>query len=229
LTTFSNLDWKRVKELIDLESVRKKVADASLVALVDWCNLPHATSIWKGILGDLITACPQKEWTFFFDLADPSKKGKKEIEQVLSLLREFMPYGEVILGLNENETQVLARLLGHSKRDDTLERLGKCLFEHLKIDRLVVHPVERALVFEEKGIYSVVGRLVEKPLVTTGAGDNFNAGFVLGLLHRFPIEECLVLATAASGFYVEHGRSASQQDLCGYLAKWQKELNEVNP
>jgi len=222
--TFSELDWETVKKRVDFKDLKRKTDQVALVALVDWCNLPQGNDVWKGILTDLISARKDTSLQFFFDLADPSKKEVGELQKALEIIGEFRPHGGVTLGLNENEAHILLDILGKANAQEPLEQSGRYIFGMLNVDRLVIHPVDRALVFEADASYQVMGRLVEKPLVTTGGGDNFNAGFMFGLLHGFPITGCMVLGIATSGSYVENGSSPSQGDLANYLIQWKNEL-----
>jgi hypothetical protein len=104
LSVFDNYDWQYIKKKIDIEKLRKAVVESSLLAFVDWINLPHASDIWEGILADIVKPSGKKDFLFLFDLCDPSKKTTEEIDEVLDLISCFSFYGKVTLGLNENET-----------------------------------------------------------------------------------------------------------------------------
>ena len=72
-----------------------------------------------------------------------------------------------------------------------------------------------------QGIVSLVdGPFVEKPLITTGAGDHFNSGFCLGKLLGFDPAASVLIGTATSGFYVRSGQSPSIDDLVQMLRDW---------
>jgi len=47
---------------------------------------------------------------------------------------------------------------------------------------VVVHPRAYAVAASADGVVMVTGPFVGKPLISTGAGDHFNAGFCLGKL-----------------------------------------------
>ena len=64
------------------------------------------------------------------------------------------------------------------------------------------------------------GPYCANPKLTTGAGDNFNAGFTLGMMMGFDLEEALTMGTANSGFYVRNARSANYQELCEFVKEW---------
>ena len=64
------------------------------------------------------------------------------------------------------------------------------------------------------------GPYTEKPLITTGAGDHFNAGFTTGQLLGLDPEGCLALGVSTSGHYVRTGESPSLAALETFLANW---------
>jgi len=59
----------------------------------------------------------------------------------------------------------------------------------------------------------VPGRLEERPKLSTGGGDNFNAGLTWGLLQGFSLPEAAAFANAASGFFVAGGISPDLKNL----------------
>lgn len=225
LSAFQHLDWAFLRNKIALYELIAQTGSCSLIALVDWCNLPHATDIWRGffqhVVKDHIRSRPQ----FFFDLTDPTKKPVTQISEVISLINQFAHYGEVTLGLNENESIKLAGSIGWQVGDMLdMKAVGTFLFDHLSIHRIIIHPVDCCFVFTSEQQHHLQGRLVRQPAVATGGGDNFNAGFYFGMLNGFSQEESLILAMATSGAYVQQGTSPSQHQLRLYLQQWYNEL-----
>lgn len=224
LSTFSNLNWEKVVDIAGYDTLISEYEKVDLVALVDWCNLPNATSIWAGFLEDIVHKSSRKDHRFFFDLADPSKKSLQEIKDVLAVIKSYCAHGEVTLGLNENETHLLYQLLAEEDSVLELEDRGAFIMKYLHIDRLIVHPIDACIVYENGNLYQLKGRLIEHPKVSTGGGDNFNAGFFFGLLNNFLVEESMILAMATSGAYVQNGNSPDQNSLVKYLSDWESEI-----
>ena len=54
-------------------------------------------------------------------------------------------------------------------------------------------------------------------LISTGAGDHFNAGFCLGKLIGADNEIALQLGVATSGYYVRTAKSPAPGDLVSFL------------
>ena len=59
---------------------------------------------------------------------------------------------------------------------------------------------------------------IESPVLTTGAGDNFNAGVIAGLLAGLPLEAGLRMGTMTASFYVATGRSPTLPELWQFTA-----------
>ncbi|MEM9327349.1 MAG: carbohydrate kinase family protein [Bacteroidota bacterium] len=220
LSSFARMDWHLVKDQVGLDQLRRLTEDCDVLALVGWCNPPHATAIWRGMLEEVI-AFMDKKPKVFFDLADPSKKSDEQIIEVVNLMNEYAQTTEVILGLNENETiklyHAFERVDGKRAGLQDLPEICQYVFEQMEIKTLVVHPLDRCLVTDIGGTRRLSGKLVDKPKVSTGGGDNFNAGFCYGLLAGLPVEECMALAMATSGAYVQNGNSPGISELKEFL------------
>lgn len=227
LSTFSKLDWQSVRTKTDLHELARAAQRTQLIALVDWCNLPHASDIWKGFLKDVVKPAGLEQMKFFFDLADPSRKASDEVKEALEIINQFSDFGEVTLGLNENEALKLSMFLGleveeldeHLK----LQRVGRLLFDFMNIHQLIIHPIDGCILINQTEELYLDGRVVLKPKVTTGGGDNFNAGFCFGQLNGYTGLQSMVLAMATSGAYVQNGESPNFMALREYLAQWLEE------
>ncbi|MFZ6013211.1 MAG: hypothetical protein ACOYXT_22900 [Bacteroidota bacterium] len=230
LEVFDQYNWSHVKRNAGLEKIKHAVAGSDLIAFVDWANLPHASNIWEGILEEVIKPMHKRDFVFLFDLCDPSKKTTEQIDEVLDLISSFSTYGKVTLGLNENETLKIWTALNGKDFVKDKEKLppiaeaGDFLHKAMTIDSLLIHPIDRSIVYRQHETVELMGRLVTKPKVLTGGGDNLNAGFCLGLLCGFTLPQCMLLAMAASGAYIENGISPDRQDIIEYLDIWMKEL-----
>jgi sugar/nucleoside kinase (ribokinase family) len=88
----------------------------------------------------------------------------------------------------------------------------------------VVHPTKEASSCVGGKYFHTDGPFAPKPVLTTGAGDNFNAGFCLGQALGLPESDSLLLAVATSGFYVRNAKSPTYDDVIGFLKNWEAEL-----
>ncbi len=238
LSAFDNYDWTHVRRTIELGKLRSLVHDCRLFAFVDWVNLPQATSLWKGFLDDVIKSANRKDFLFLFDLCDPSKKTPRQVREVLNLISSFSEFGQVTVGLNENETNKIWMALNDfdlTAADKInippLKSAGDFIYNAINIETLLIHPPDRTMVFtrnsgDAAGKHHVVelyGRLVAHPAVLTGGGDNLNAGYCLGWLAGLEMPYCMLLGMAAAGAYIQEGTSPEVEDLISYLDTWASE------
>ncbi len=127
------------------------------------------------------------------------------------------------LGLNLREAQQVFSVLGlgqETEDEKGLRAMARQIRQKLGVTTVVVHPKESAACATRDDTWWVPGPYAEKPLLTTGAGDHFNAGFVTGQLLGLSPEACLGLGVCTSGFYVRSARSPSLGDLESFLAQW---------
>ena len=54
--------------------------------------------------------------------------------------------------------------------------------QHVDADKILVHPNDGAACAGDKGCIYVPGPFCKEPLISTGAGDNFGAGCLAGVL-----------------------------------------------
>lgn len=235
LSAFNNYDWNFIRKSGEVEKIRRAICESQMVAFVDWVNLPYSSEIWEGIFEDIIKPSGRRDFYFLFDLCDPSKKTTAQIDEILDIIGDFSYCGKVTLGLNENETLKTWSAIHGVNYDDPTERTkvppvkqaGAELYKALNIDCLLVHPVDRTIVFHQRETIELQGRLVKKPKVLTGGGDNLNAGYCLGLLLGLPMKQCMLLGMATSGSYIQNGKSPDLKSIIAYIEVWIAELQRV--
>lgn len=226
--TMNDITYERLIESLGEAKLIELLAQADLFATVNWSMLPYMTDLWRKLNDKLLPKLPKsaKKRHFFVDLADPEKRDPKDIREALDLLKRFKQTHFVVLGLNKKEAYDVAKVLDlfdHPSLESmqvSLEDLNRALYDYLKINAVVIHPVDRSCTVVE-GVYAeAMGPYVAKPKLTTGAGDNFNAGFMLGLLLNLEPEEALLTGMGTSGFYVRNAHSPSTQELIHFLGEW---------
>jgi sugar/nucleoside kinase (ribokinase family) len=196
--------------------------EAGVIALTNWSLYPHMTAVWGMLQREIYSNLAHRPH-FFIDLVDPSSRSAGDIRGMLQALPAIERCGPVTLGLNGNEANILARLLGLEPAGDSEEeclRLARALRPALGISSVVIHRLRFAASDGPAGAASASGPFCAQPLKSTGAGDRFNAGYCIGLLADADPEACLDLGSAASGFFVRNARSASRSELAEFLAGW---------
>ncbi|HUR58702.1 MAG TPA: PfkB family carbohydrate kinase [Opitutaceae bacterium] len=218
------ITYDRICSVMGQGAFHAELAGAGLVALVNWTMIPNMTAIFAELVDRVLpTLPPSPDRIFFFDLADPEKRSATDLRAALALISRFEKFGKVTLGLNLKEAQQVAAALGGASVDDTEARLRACATElrtKLGVSTVVIHPRESAACATAAGNWWVPGPYTTKPLITTGAGDHFNAGFTTGQVLGLEPEACLGLGVCSSGHYVRTGESPTLAAVETFLANW---------
>lgn len=215
---------QRIEETMGSAAWRAALSAADLVALVNWTMIPNMSDIFNDLVSRMLPQLPVKPGrVFFFDLADPEKRSVSDLVYALTTIAKFEQFGRVTLGLNLKEAQQVYPALGfgtESESESGLRTMAERIRQHLDLTTVVIHPKESAACATRDGSWWVPGPYAAKPLLTTGAGDHFNAGFVSGQLMELSPECCLALGVCTSGHYVRTAQSPSLADLETFLANW---------
>jgi len=207
-----------------VEGYRAALAGTDLVALVNWTMIPNMTAIFNDLVERILPSVPVRPGrTFFFDLADPEKRSAADLVYALDTIGKFEQFGRVTLGLNLKEAQQVFAALGFaavSESEDGLREMAAKIRARLDVTTVVVHPRESASCATRDGTWWIPGPYVAQPLITTGAGDHFNAGFSAAQLIGCSPEACLGAGVCTSGHYVRTAQSPSLTDLETFLANW---------
>ena len=203
---------------------RAALGAADLVGLVNWTMIPNLTSVFNDLVTRVLPRVAVRPGRiFFFDLADPEKRSRADLAYALETIGKFEQFGRVTLGLNLKEAQQVFTTLGFGIETETeagLRVMAEKIRARLDLTTVVVHPKESAACATRGSTCWVPGPYVAQPLLTTGAGDHFNAGFAAAQLMGLSPEASLGLGVCTSGHYVRTARSPSLADLESFLANW---------
>ena len=217
------LDWDTFQNGIGGDVFARVVKRSKLIGMTNWTMLPRIETVYEAIHQMLGAddAGPRK--LVFVDLADPAKRTPTDIAGVFRLLSTMQANADVVLGLNLSESTQALEVLGLDVPADpeaAIEATAGRIRRELSITGCVVHPRKGAAaemeVDGQTRSATFQGPFVAKPKLSTGAGDNFNAGFCLGLLADLPIAQCLCTGVGTSGFYVRNARSPQLAELAAF-------------
>lgn len=214
------INWATLTRHVAEEKLFQIFSDAALIAMVNWTMLPHMNQIFSKILSRIAPRLQGEKRLVFFDLADPEKRTREDLAGVLRLISKFEKHFRAILGLNFRESCQIGEVLGikaPKMTEPAVKNHAAAIREKLGIDTVVVHPTAFAAAAEAGSSSVVTGPFTEKPKITTGAGDHFNAGFCLGRLLKLDLEMSLQLGVATSGFYVRQATSPRLEDVKRFL------------
>lgn len=224
----ASLGAEDVDRVIGAETFRQLVERSALLGMINWVMMPGSETIWRKLIEDVLPhvspTVEGKPRRIFIDLCDPAKRTDEDLKRALGLITEMNQHAEVIFGMNLSEADHVCRIVGHKPPDDIGEHIqdtAAVIREKLAIAAAVIHPRQGAAAAlrtaggkVETGWFD--GPFVQQPKLSTGAGDNFNAGFCLGLLAELPVEQALCVGTATSGFYVRNARSPELTELIDF-------------
>ncbi len=226
LTPLNDVNWEKIVERFGKDKFQTLFNNSDLVGFVNWTMLPYMSDIWKVLLKEL---CPQKQGkksVLFIDLADPEKRKAEDLQEAVELIVKFNKYFDVIFGMNEKESFEVANALGvpaKSHTHDGICELATELDKRIPVSTLVIHPTAYAVASTCGKTTLVEGPYASKPLITTGAGDHFNAGFCIGKLLGLDNAMSLLCGVSTSGFYVRTAKSPSIEDIVGLMKNWPNE------
>lgn len=219
------------------EHVRNKLADgsfmeacqaANLIALTDWTLYPHMTDCWLELNRRVFAQLSERP-RLFLDIVDPSSRSEADIRAMLGAVGKFEAHCNTTLGLNQNEANVLSRLLGLPSERSPMPAAAALQAEAIRnglgISEVVIHTHRFAVTAEAGTTAQSDGPYCAKPLKSTGAGDRFNAGYALGLMLGLEPEARLLLGNTISGCYVRTGRSPQAAEAIALLRNWPDTLH----
>ena len=234
----ANLSADMVRAAIPDAELDELATRSRLFGFTNWTMLPACESVYR-LLVEKIPERPAAERPFLFvDFADPAKREDEDLRGVCRLLSTFEPKARVVLGLNLSEAGQVMGVLGlgdaaEARDAEGLVATAEAIRSELGLSGVVVHPREGAAASLRVGetggggtsggggvdTAHFRGPYVAEPKLSTGAGDNFNAGFSLGLLAGLDAAGCLACGTGTSGFYVREARSPALPELASFLQK----------
>lgn len=221
------IDWDTIKELLGINQLKAFFASSNLIGMVNWNGMIHFNQIFRGLLDEVLGGRPaNKSQTIFFDLADFSERTREDVVEAVQLINEFNTHCKVILGLNENEAMLMYTALFPGKKMLELPALGQYIYDNLQIDCLVIHTLTDAIAYDKGGVSNAPSLFVQQPKLSTGGGDNFNAGLCFGQLIGLDLLGSLYTANATSGYYVRNAESPTVTNLIETLERWDELIEE---
>ncbi|TSD66264.1 hypothetical protein FFF34_002350 [Inquilinus sp. KBS0705] len=219
MTDLNKADWGTITSSIGLNMLKDIFTGTDLVCLVNWSELDHSNNIWQGLLNDIFSNNPYPPKQFFFDLSDCSKRSKDTILSAIKLLQQFSKYGHVTLSLNRNEANILYKYLINQAASDDLPTIGNQLYVDLGLNALIIHSSQTSLAWDANGIYSHQPAFISDPKISTGAGDNFNAGYCIAQMLGLNTLQSLILANTTANCYIKSGQSPDITTLSVYISE----------
>jgi len=221
------VSWDRVIERVGLETLIEACQSSDVIATVNWTNLCGLPGIWKGLREQVFPKLANAP-LLFVDLADPGRRTDADVSSLLDDLRSLQKAAPVTLGLNLVECERLSRIAGIPTRDGAAARnvspehfahAAAALRECLGLSRVVVHNRIGSGAACDDQLAWLPSRLIDRPVITTGAGDHFNGGFAMAIARGLDLGSCLAVAGATATLYVERGSGPDEAAVLAELER----------
>jgi sugar/nucleoside kinase (ribokinase family) len=210
------VNWPNILKSVGEKQVLKIVRECDLLAFNNWTLIFGMNSIIEG-MREILKKTGHNPY-IYFDLSDPTKRDKQDLREAIYYISSMQNVGKVVLGLNKNESELISQILKKDQAD--LAQRALMIKEKMAIYACVIHDIKGACCgYEDSGIWQD-GPFTPNPKLSTGAGDNFNAGFCYGLLNGLNPEQALLTGVSTSGFYVRQERSPQSHELREFMLKF---------
>ena len=225
LEPLDEVSWENLVGRLGAETFEHLLARSRLIGMVNWTMLPQMSRIWAKLIKDVLPSLPESRFgrrAIFIDLADPEKRTRDDLLYALRMVGKMQEFVDVTIGLNLKEAQQVSAVLGLASPDDFeagIEDAAHAVRGALEISCCVVHPRSGAAAATADDRVTFFGPFVKEPKISTGAGDHFNAGFMLGRVLGLPAVQCLCCGVATSGHYVRAAESPSALELANFIAE----------
>lgn len=221
LEAVSSLTWQDFEQTVS-ESQRKEIfSDVDILGLGYWSLTTDFDSFFKGFMKQYETLKPPRR--MIFDFADIKKKSSESFQVSLDLIRSYNSKIRMTLSLNEHEVFELFSRSGVDCPEATPPVIASALTvarEKIGFDELVVHtPYFAAASSAGDGEAHAIQERQTNVVRSAGAGDSFNGGYICGCLANMPLKERLVVANAATAFFVTTATAPNRAQLIAQIEK----------
>ena len=198
-----HITWQTFLARAGREKVLKAYSEARVIGLFNWGELKPMQQFWKGLLGEILPAAGHAPKTIFVDFSDVSYREDGELREAFDTLKAMRAYGRIVVSANASEAK---RLDG-----DGMVREGAA-------DVFILHAKNACEIHTKEETDTIPTRVCAAPALLTGGGDNFNAGFLYGMLTGLEDRDAVKVGMAAAGCLVRNGEAATRERLYEELA-----------
>ncbi|MGD9896481.1 MAG: hypothetical protein AB7T14_05325 [Candidatus Methylacidiphilaceae bacterium] len=216
----AEITWELLEERVGDGALRDLWAKAHLAAFLNWSRLTHLSLLWKRLLSELCHPSASLRKLLLFDLGDLRDLADADVRSALKILAEFQAKHDVVLSLNDRESETVARVLrisGSCLDFASAPSWAAAIREKAGISTVVIHCPRFAAAADETTEDGLETPHTTKPKIVFQAGDHFNAGFCAGRLLGWKVAHSLQLGVASAGFYVRHAASPTREQLVRFL------------
>lgn len=223
LQSLLHMDYNTLMKHMGSAALENCLEHCALFGSLNWTMLPHMTEIWRHLRQDIVPSLSRKPRWMFIDLADPAKRSNADVEEALQELSAWNTRFRVVLGINKAEAERLGQVCGlppMENSEEALQRHSERLQATLHVEQILIHTPRLGTAAWNEGSAQHPTFFCEQPSQTTGAGDNFNAGYCHALLNELTPEQALLTGMATAGYYIRKAEAPRLNELQEFLVKW---------
>jgi sugar/nucleoside kinase (ribokinase family) len=184
--------------------------------------MPYYQSIMEGIKEEIIPEITKKQRKLFMDFGNVKKRSDQDLKLFSKSLAELEKHFKITVSLNRTEALDTARALGieNNTEKNSFKEKAKEIRKEMGISNFVLHTNSFAISADQSDIQKLKQPYCKNPVLTTGAGDTFNGGYILGLLISDDSEIRLATASAAAGYFIRNGRPPKRKEMRKFLEEY---------
>lgn len=221
LQAVSNLTWEDFEKHFTEDQKKEMFSGVDILGLGYWSLTADFDGFFKGFMKQYDTIAPPRR--MFFDFADIKKKSNESFMKSLELIKSYNHKIPMSLSLNEHEAFELFSRVSVECTEETPEAIASALSaarRKIGFDELIVHTREFAVASNASdGEAFAMQERQSNVIRTAGAGDSFNGGYISASLGSLPIKERLVIANAATAFFVMNATGPNREELIAQIEK----------
>lgn len=220
LKAVANFTWKDFVAFFSEEELNRLFAGMDIVGLGYWSLTPDFDHFLQGIVSRYDNTPPPKR--MFFDFADTKKKSNESFFESIRLIKEFNGRIPMTMSLNEHEGADLFAKFHITCREEPGDIASDLTVvrQEIGIDELVIHtPYFAVASSAREGEAFAMQDFQTNVIRTAGAGDSFNGGYISASLGDLELKERLVVANAATSFFVTHATAPTKEEMLVQIEK----------
>ena len=217
------MNWDQLKNKVGLTKLIEIINKADLLAFGYWSNMPYYDTIIKGIIEEVIPKIKDKKRKMFMDFGNVKKRSNYDLAEFSRSLGALEKYFELTVSLNRTETIDTAAALGIETEleKNNYINIAQEIRKEMGISNFVVHTNNFALSVNDSGAQKLEQPYCENPVVTTGAGDTFNGGYISAMIISDDPEIRLAAASSTAGYFIRNAEPPTLEQLKTFLTNYQ--------
>lgn len=217
----ASLDWETISAAVGANPLAASIDRTEILGVGYWATIPQMPSIWNGLRKDIWPRLRDPPERVLVDPADIRRLSDDRLTSgvdALSALDDTVP---VTVSMNRAEALRLVGLLSGDVDDTPMADVTDVLRRQLSVSEIVVHGVDEAILSTNRDRYRVEIPHEPEPVITTSAGDHFNAGLIVGRLTGMDDGSRLLLGSTLAGWFVRNGRPPTYDELREYVEQYE--------